>query len=291
MYRTGLFFPRVVYSSGGMGGGGSFQPGDFEEEGDGGDGSEEGGEESGDGTITGDNDSDFDLDKFFNPDNSEDGDGSGGGNQNGNQGQQGNGEEPDPEAVAMNNNLRQGIEGLQLSDEAFRNEDGSEVNFNDPQQVRELFNRSMRHSAATALRLIFQPLQAALTRQQENLLAEMDNRIHSNTSSTRINDLLTAEIDVYSKPGFKQTVDGLVQQAQRNGMNDPTQIVSNVKKALKAMNIKFQPSRGGGGQGNGGGNAPSMKRSGASALDLFVPLPRKVNNQSQQRNPNGTRKT
>ena len=270
----GSIFPQPVWSSGGMGGGGSI-PDDDGDEGDlGGDESDidddiDPFEAAGRGKKK-DDDSDDDskislegkdfLEQFWDEgdDENEDDDEDAG--------------DDEESQKAIGEELKAMINGLTIPEDLIP-EDFDPA---DPKQFRDVVGKIQRQTAALTLKAVFKPMAAALNQQAVRMRKEYQEYVEQHSSGSSIRSRLIDEIPAAGDRKHRQIVNMVMKQAATKFPKDQENQLRSARKALAALGIT-KNTRTSGGQGRSSGGSLD------SVLDSFAPLPRKAEGRASGR--------
>lgn len=214
-------------------------------------------------------DSDAFLNKLFGPDEADDDDNSALDEDDLEAG------DSEAEQQRLAENMRNNIGRLSVPEDAIPDD----FDPGDGKQLRELLTNVQRTTVQETIRIMWEPIAAAMQQTHTRMRAEIREAVDSGVGENNIKSLLAREIPNYNAPGYREIVNTTLQQARKKH-RDPVQAVRATKRALLAMGLQIKPKSGGGGR-------MGSQRGGASAstnqvLDAFAALPSMVSNQQNR---------
>lgn len=139
----------------------------------------------------------------------------------------------------------------------------------DPKQFRDVVGAIQRQTAQETIKIMWQPVAAAMTQTIVRMRQEMSETMKNGISNNDLDSQIMKAIPSYKNPAFKAAIDVVRKQAERRFPGDNARIVAATRKGVQAMGIKL----GTGGSSSSTGRPKTAAERTNAMLDMFAKLP------------------
>lgn len=168
--------------------------------------------------------------------------------------------------TALKEELMTTLKGLRLPDDLIPDD----FDASDKKQLTDVLTKAHRQGVGSAVGMVMKPMQVAMQRLASQMEKVVDKKLKgysdSNEAKNHIDTITTDFGDPNLKPMIKMMDDRL--KDKKIGAAERAQ---KIRKSLSAMRLGNGTGKSTN-SGNGGGSSGSGMKSGAAALDLFVPM-------------------
>lgn len=154
--------------------------------------------------------------------------------------------------------LQSGLESFAFSDDLIP----EDFNPADPQQLRGVLASAVRQGAAMTMKLMFKPVNKAISVHNQNLRDYVERHTQSNDQNNRFESLLSRQIPAVNDPLSGPLIKQLAETQRKRYPNDPQAAIRAVVKGMKSMGMPIQNSR-------GSRNLPPGSQTGQNMLEGF----------------------
>jgi len=141
----------------------------------------------------------------------------------------------------------------------------------DRKQLRELLAKNQRQTVENTMRIMWQPIGAALQQTIVRMRQEIRANVKDGVGGSQLNQLLDRHIPIHTDRRFRGVVQEIVKTAKSRFGDNHVKVVAATKKALTAMGVSVTGKRTSGGGAPSRGGSPRDRTN--QVLDMFAQLP------------------